>query len=116
MSKNKAKRAPQATGAADGTGAANSTGATDGTREYRLHSHGSRQAADGQQAWDPADDGPAGLGALNASVFQGLQQQAFYPGMAFSGEVFRTGKDGRPRLEDDVVKNEVKTREEFPYG
>lgn len=91
--------------------------AADGTREYRLHSaSGASGRRDQNTTWRPEDDGPAGLGALNASVFQGLQDQAFYPGMAFSGEVFRTGEDGRPRLEDSVVRQEVKTREEFPYG
>ena len=83
--------------------------AEDGTREYRPHSGGIRQ--------QPAmDDAPAGLGALNAAVYQGLRHQDFYPGLAYSGEVARQGKDGRPRIEDSVVRRQVEIREEFPYG
>lgn len=115
MDKNQYTRQPHSPDAAG----ANQTGrpsAPDGTREYRLHSRG---AAHPQRAADPGAPEPwtpTGTGALNADVFQGLQEQAFYPGLALSGEVPRTGKDGRPREEDSVVRNQVKEREAFPYG
>lgn len=83
--------------------------AADGTREYRPHS--------GQMRKHAAMDGaPAGLGALNASVYEGLRNKDFYPGLAYSGEVARQGKDGRPRMEDSVVRHQVEMRQEMPYG
>ena len=80
----------------------------DGTREYFPHT--------GTVAQNNMDGAPSGLGALNASVYQGLKNQAFYPGLACSGEVARQGGDGRPRYEDDVVRHQVEMREEMPYG
>ncbi len=84
--------------------------APDGTREYFPHS-GAATAAKTNM-----DGVPSGLGALNASVYQGLKNKEFYPGLAYSGEVARQGKDGRPRIEDSVVRHQVKMREEMPYG
>ena len=82
--------------------------APDGTREYVPHT--------GIAAKQNMDGVPAGLGALNASVYQGLKDKAFYPGLAYSGEVARQGNDGRPRYEDSVVRHQVEMREEMPYG
>ncbi len=78
--------------------------AEDGTREYRPHQK------------NAMDDAPAGLGALNAAVYQGLKNRDFYPGLAYSGEVARQGKDGRPRYEDSVVRHQVEMRKEFTHG
>ena len=83
--------------------------AKDGTREYRPHSGQARQHT-------AMDGAPAGLGALNASVYEGLRNRDFYPGLAYSGEVARQGKDGRPRYEDSVVQHQVEMRQEMPYG
>ncbi len=74
--------------------------ASDGTREYRPHS--SHAAAD--------------FAGLNAAVFDGLQQQAFYPGLMFSGEAVQPNPQGRLAYRDDVVRKQVELREEFPYG
>lgn len=84
--------------------------APDGTREYFPHT-GAATAAKGTM-----DGAPAGLGALNASVYEGLRNRDFYPGLAYSGEVARQGKDGRPRYEDSVVQHQVEMRQEMPYG
>ena len=82
--------------------------ASDGTREYFPHT--------GTAAKQNMDGVPSGLGALNASVYQGLKDKAFYPGLAYSGEVARQGEDGRPQYEDSVVRHQVEMREEMPYG
>lgn len=84
--------------------------APDGTREYFPHT-GTATAAKKNM-----DGVPSGLGALNASIYQGLKNKAFYPGLAYSNEVARQGKDGRPRYEDSVVRHQVEMREEMPYG
>ncbi len=84
--------------------------AQDGTREYFPHT-GAATAAKSNM-----DGVPSGLGALNASIYQGLKEKAFYPGLAYSGEVARQGEDGRPRYEDSVVRHQVEMREEMPYG
>lgn len=84
--------------------------APDGTREYFPHTGA---ATAGKATMDGV---PSGLGALNASIYQGLKNQDFYPGLAYSGEVARQGKDGRPRYEDSVVRHQVEMREEMPYG
>lgn len=84
--------------------------APDGPREYFPHS-GAAAAAKTNM-----DGVPSGLGALNASIYQGLKNKDFYPGLACSGEVARQGKDGRPRYEDSVVRHQVELREELPYG
>lgn len=86
-------------------GAANERRAADGTREYRLHSASHKGRIDIHAP-----------GALNAKVYRGLKEKAFYPGLALSGEVARAGEDGRPRIEDEVVHDEVEMRREFPYG
>lgn len=125
MSKKKQKTNTQSQ--QQSAGAQNSTGVdTDGTREYRLHSYNQQKSSENDpkraanpgdpEPWTPMDNGPSGLGALNHSVYEGLRDEEFYPGLAQSGQVPQRTRDGSLGEEDSVVDREVVNREEYPYG